>query len=222
MRAKATEKRTAIELRQTGYSLSEISAQLGIAKATASLWVGHLPVSKEARERIATRRNEARQRAAITNRKRVDEKFVLARTYGAEVLRKAAVNADTGRLICALLYWCEGTKIRRGEIMGFTNSDPELIAAFLKLLREGFLVDEKKLRLTVHLHEYHDEATQLRFWSKLTNIPLVQCHKPYRKLHTAKRTREGYQGCVSVRYLDVDFGRRLEGIAKTFLEKKGL
>ena len=120
------------------------------------------------------------------------------------------------------MYWCEGTKIKRGEVLGFTNSDPLVIASFLKLLREGFSIDEQKLRATLHIHDYHNADAQLRFWSKVTTIPLSRFHRPYRKPHTGVRTREGYQGCISIRYLNVDFGRRLEAIAIAFLENKGL
>ena len=219
MLPKLREQEEAIKLRKLGWSLNEISDSLQIAKSSASLWLSAIELSEVAKERIQQKRAEARERAANTKRNHVDKKFKDARTYGEEVLSRANMSLDTVRLLCALIYWCEGTKIRRSEVMGFTNSDPQLMASFLKLLRAGFTVDETKLRLTVHVHEYHDAKEQLQFWSEVTNIPLTQCHKPYLKPHTALRTREGYPGCASVRYYDVDFGRRLEGIAKAFLEK---
>ena len=178
-------------------------------------------LSKRAKQKIAKKRSDARKRAGITHRKQVDKKLVDASIYGREVVKKAAMNADTARLLCAIMYWCEGTKIRRSEILGFTNSDPLVIASFLKLLRAGFSIDERKLRMTLHVHDYHNVDTQLRFWSKVTSISLSQFHRPYRKPHTGVRTREGYQGCVSVRYLNVDFGRRLEAIAVAFLNREG-
>ncbi|MDO8407701.1 MAG: hypothetical protein Q7S95_00485 [bacterium] len=218
MQAKVLEKKKAVELRRSGHSLNEISELLGVSKASASLWVGRMELSEDAQMRIEQRRKEARERAAMTNRGHVDKKFQEAAAYGKRVVSNGTLNPDAARVVCAVMYWCEGTKIRRSEVLGFTNSDPLVIASFLKLLREGFIVDEQKLRVTAHLHDYHDADTQLRFWSKVTKIPLTQFHRPYRKPHTAKRTREGYQGCVSVRYLDVDFGRRLEGIAQAFLK----
>ncbi len=193
-----------------------------IAKSSASLWVQDVSLSKQAEKKIEEKRSDAQKRAAITNRGKVDRKFTEARVYGKEVVEKAVINADTARLLCAVMYWCEGTKIRRGEIPSFTNSDPLMVASFLRLLREGFSIDEQKLRASLHVHDYHDVDTQLRFWSKVTTIPLSRFYRPYQKPHTGVRTREGYQGCISIRYLDVDFGRRLEAIAITFLENKGL
>lgn len=222
MQAKVRERQRAIVLRTQGRSLSEISEIVKVSKSSVSLWVRHLILSDSAKKQVLRRRVEARERSATTNRARVDSKFTQARAYGESVTKNAHINADTRRLMCALLYWCEGTKIRRRELLAFTNSDPELVTAFLHLLRTGFKINEKRLRLVLHIHEYHDAEEQLQFWSKLTKIPRTQCNKPYLKPHTGIRSREGYQGCVSVRYLDVDFGRRLEGIAKVFLQKKGL
>ncbi len=221
MEAKRIEKEKAVSLRKQGYSLSEISDTLQVAKSSVSVWVKDVPLSKRAQQKIEKNRRDARNRAGITHRKQVDKKFSVAEIYGKEVVAKAAINADAARLLCAIMYWCEGTKIRRGEIPSFTNSDPLVIASFLRLLREGFSIDERKLRVNVHLHDYHDSETQLRFWSKMTTIPLAQFHRPYQKPHTGVRTREGYQGCVSIRYLNVDFGRRLEAIAVAFLNKNG-
>lgn len=221
MEAKRIEKEQAISLRRSGFSLSEISKALYVSKSSASVWVKDVLLSKRAKQKIERKRADARERAAATHRKQVDKKLVDAKIYGREVVGKATVNADTARLLCAIMYWCEGTKIRRSEILGFTNSDPLVIASFLKLLRTGFKIDERKLRMSLHVHDYHDVDTQLRFWSKVTTIPLSQFHRPYRKPHTGIRTREGYQGCVSVRYLNVDFGRRLEAIATAFLNKDG-
>jgi len=218
--AKTHEKEEARKLRKLGYSLPEISGLLHVAKASVSIWVRDVPLSKQAQARIIKKREAARERASTKRRAHVDQKFRESGKYGIEVVSRAVLNADAERLLCAIMYWCEGTKIRRSEILGFTNSDPLVIASFLKLLREGFKIDEQKLRLTLHLHDYHDAETQLRFWSKVTKIPLMQFHRPYRKPHTGVRKREGYQGCVSVRYLNVDLGRHLEGIAQAFL--KGL
>ena len=221
MIAKIKEKEEAIRLRKLGFSLNEISQALGVSKSSASLWVGSMLMSKKAQSIIKRKRQEAYERSAATHHAHTRKKISNARNYGNAVLSRAHFNHDALRVLCALLYWCEGVKIRQKSLFGFTNSDPLLVSSFMKLLREEFIVDETKFRVTVHVHEYHNHEKQLRFWSKVTSIPLSQFNKPYRKPHTAIRTREGYQGCVSVRYMNVDFARRLEGIAIAFLEKNG-
>lgn len=219
MLPKLEQQRRAIELRRVGHSLSEIARLLEVSKSSVSIWVRELQLSDAAVGRIEQVRGAARERAAATNRSKVDLQFAEARQYGESIVRSSAFNADARRVLCALLYWCEGTKIRRHAVPTFTNSDADLVATYLKLLRTEFKLDESRLRLTLHVHEYHDAQKQLRFWSNLTKIPLAQCTKPYRKPNSRKRVREGYQGCVSIRYLDTRFGRYLEGIAKAYLRK---
>lgn len=222
MQPKTAEQQQAIKLRTQGYSVNEIASLLHVSKSSVSLWVRNTQLSGAAQSAIEVKRSAARARAGTTKRRRVDDRLTECIRLGRLEIDAIQSSLHITRLLCAVMYWCEGTKIRRSEVLSFTNSDPEVVATFLTLFRKGFMLDEQKLRLTVHLHEYHNISEQLRFWSKVTNIPLAQCHKPYLKPHTGTRIRDGYQGCVSVRYLEVDMGRRLEGIAKAFLNNQGL
>lgn len=219
MKAKPDHKAKAIELRMEGHSLSEISDLLGVSKSSASIWLRDIKLSEEAKACILQKRSDGRTRASNTHRGRTDQRIQAARNYAEGTLEGVQLNPDTSRLLCSLLYWCEGAKIRRSNTFSFTNSDPLLVATFMRLFRAGFPIDERKLRLNIHVHDYHNPEEQLRFWSRIATIPLEQCHKPYQKPHTAKRTREGYQGCASIRYHDTDLARRLELIAVVFLEK---
>lgn len=221
MKSKKKELAEAITLRKRGYSLNEIARTLQISKSTASLWLRHIPLPQHAMSVIQEKRDAGRSRAAAIRRSHTDERLSKALLQGQRLVTRISFSKDMTKLLCALLYWCEGTKLKRGRTIAFTNSDPELVQTFLQLLRSGFHIEESKLRFVVHLHDYHEEDAQLQFWSKMTNIPLTQCLKPYRKNHTGIRTRDGYQGCVSVRYHDVELGRQIEGIAKAFLNKRG-
>jgi transcriptional regulator with XRE-family HTH domain len=219
MNRKTTEKERALALRLEGLSLSQISKILGVSKSSISLWVRGMNLPEEAVQRITAKRNDAREHSARTHKTNTDKRIASAHKYAQDIVSGFKVTGDYAKLLCALLYWCEGVKIRRSNTFGFTNSDPNLVALFMRLFRENFELDESKFRLMIHLHEYHDESLQLQFWSNVTNIPLLQCYPPYRKPHTAKRTREGYPGCVCVRYFDIEVARRLESIAIVFLEK---
>jgi predicted transcriptional regulator len=211
----------ATRLRKEGYSLSEIAALLAISKSTASLWLRGIELTSLAKERIRDKRRVGREKAANSRRVHTDAKIAEGIQSASNIVAGAVFNKDAERLLCALLYWCEGVKMRRSNTFAFTNSDPDLIRLFLSLFRKNFPIEEKKLRLQIHVHEYHDIEAQLQFWSKVTNIPLSQCNRPYQKPHSGKRIRDGYQGCASVRYLDTDLARRLEAIAIVFLKKQG-
>lgn len=116
-----------------------------------------------------------------------------------------------------MIYYCEGRKAARDGV-AFTNSDPNLIATFLGLFRRSFNVDEKKFRVCIHLHSYHDKKQQLKFWSKKASIPMQQFIKPYQKAYSGIYKKEEYQGCVSIRYGDVHIARELKAIALEFMK----
>ncbi len=70
----------------------------------------------------------------------------------------------------------------------------------------------------MHLHEYHDEEVQLKFWSKMTTIPTHQFTKTYWKPHTGINTREGYPGCIHVSYHDVRVARAIAATARAMMQ----
>ena len=71
----------------------------------------------------------------------------------------------------------------------------------------------------MHLHKYHNEKVQKDFWSKITKIPKEQFNKSYLKPSNKKYKKEGYQGCIKVYYGDVSVARKLQAIAKIFMER---
>jgi len=210
-------KETARELRLSGYLQSEIARQLGVGRTTVTRWLKGVELSSDARKRIedslkpgqiaaAERRYELRR----DNEEQLGEKV-------ASVLSAVTLSPGHIKLVCALVYWCEGTK--HDNRVAFTNSDPNLTKTFLALLRSGFQIDEAQFRIQMHLHEYHDSETQMRFWSSVSDIPVSQFSSPYIKPHTGKRYRDGYQGCVSVRYYDAALDRELKRMACVFLKQ---
>ncbi len=221
MKAKLDLRMKAIALREQGYSLNEISESLHISKSSASLWTRNIILKDPIKDILFEKRIKGRQKASAAYKAKTDLKLVAAGVYARDIVTRVTLSADTERLICSLLYWCEGVKIRRSNSFGFTNSDPNLVKVFLQLLRRNFSIDERKLRITLHIHEYHNPEKQLQFWSNVTNIPISQCHKPYLKPNSGSRIREGYEGCITIRYFDTEFARNFEAIAVEFL-KKGL
>lgn len=221
MLRKESEMKEAICLRSQGYSLNEVAEQLKVSKASVSVWVRDVVLSKRARERIEMKRHEARVKAAKTNHGRTEAHLKDAATAADFTVSSLRFDAKLMGVICALLYWCEGEKTKNDKTLTFANSDPRLVATFLHLLRKGFELDERKFRVCLHLHDYHKEKVQKQFWSRKTGIPITQFLKTYHKQHTGKRTREGYAGCASIRYYDTRIARQLQALARAFLKKTG-
>lgn len=221
MLSKKDSKQRAIKLRKTGHSLAEISDILRISKASASLWLRDVPLSIKAQEKIALKRVLGRKRSAVTHREQLDMRMQNAIDFANDVLSRTTIETDIARILCALLYWCEGEKTKNDKILSFANSDMQLSATFLSLLRRGFNTDESKFRICLHLHDYHEEAKQIGLWSVATGVPRHQFYKSYRKPNTGKRRRSDYAGCASIRYYDAEIARQVQGLARAFLKRYG-
>lgn len=218
MRPKLVQRDRAIRLRHKGQSLKEISFSLGVSKASVSLWVRNIELSNEAKRILQQKKIAGQLRSQEFHRKQTQKLLAEAADIAKKDISKIKISPSLARLLCGLMYWCEGEKSKNDGSLYFTNSDPNLVAIFLRLLRNGFEINENKLRACVHLHEYHDREKQLQFWSRVTNISRTQFTKPYIKPHTGKRSHINYQGCISVRYHDVRVARRVLALGRTFIE----
>jgi transcriptional regulator with XRE-family HTH domain len=197
-------KNKAVALRKKGFSFREISERIGISKSTASLWLRDVNLSRIAKKRIYKLGVDGRNKGneSVRNRIADEDKKILANVKNS--INQCALLKNDLKVICALLYWCEGGKTEKSQLT-FINSDPKLIEYFLGILRKAFNVDEKRFRVLVHVHNYHNIEKQIKFWSNITRIPETQFTKPYNKPNTGKRIKEDYQGCISIRY----YGREI-------------
>src|SRR3989344_780594 len=204
-------KEKATHLRKQGYSIKEI------AKSTSSMWRSGSLLSSRAQERLKKRRILGQYKSMETaHKKRVVQQKIL-NNEATQLLSRILITPEICKLCCALLFWCEGSKSTTS--VKFTNSDPSLIRLFLNLLRIGFKIDESKLRILMHLHEYHLEKKQKNFWKKVTKIPFKQFHRSYLKPNTGKRKHVNYSGCVSVSYYDAKVAKELTTIYNTFVQR---
>lgn len=204
-----------IRLRRRGYSLSELNLKFGISKGTLSNWLRNITLSKKAEQRLLTKIKNGQLISSTRKKEKTKKDLDIYFKDSLKIIENLKIDKELTKVICALLYWCEGDKNFYSAVR-FTSSDDNLTRTFLTLLRKSFKLDEGKFRVCIHLHNYHNSEEQLKFWSKVTNIPPSKFIKPYKKKNTGKRTREGYNGCVSVRYHDVKIARQLLMTAKAF------
>jgi hypothetical protein len=64
--------------------------------------------------------------------------------------RELAAGGDRLHQLGCMLYWAEGSKNRNKVI--FTNSDADMVALFLRFLRECYAVSDDRLTLSVNVH----------------------------------------------------------------------
>lgn len=200
-------KERAIKYRKRGHSLEEISKRFLISKSTASAWSTGVELNDKAKLRLKKRGILGQYKSILLSKKKRARLLKNFRKIAQKDLVRAPKTARLCRLICSLLFWCEGSK--SNTVVKFTNSDPAMVKCFLFTLRKGFNIDEKKLRGLVHIHSYHNEAKQIDFWSTITGIPKDQFYRSFKKPNTGKRIKKDYPGCVAVAYYDARVAKRL-------------
>jgi hypothetical protein len=206
------------ELRGKGYSIKELKKILNVSKSSISTWVKDVNLSTFAQNRLRNNYTKGQLASQKTIKEKTDKKNKEADIFALYKLKNLKLSSDFSLLLCIMIYECEGSKSIKDSVT-FTNSDPNLIKTFLCLFRESFKLEEKKFRVLMYLHGYHNENIQKKFWSEATGIPLNQFQKTFNKKNSNIHNKEGYQGCIQVRYRDVIIGRQIHAVAKRFMER---
>jgi transposase-like protein len=210
-------KEQVLDYRRKGYSIKELADRFGVAKSTISVWTRNIELEPAALTRLLARTRQGPVTAALAKKSRTDALNRLLLSNIKKDIEGLILTEYYGRLLCAMIYWCEGAK--DSGYVKFVNSDPELVRCFIDWIEKYFNTPRAKVRALMHLHEYHDPEKQLSFWAIRLNIERSQFHKSYSKPNTGKRIRHNYPGCIAVNYYDTMLAKQLLFLAKAFLNK---
>jgi IS30 family transposase len=112
-------------------------------------------------------------------------------------------NERSLKVAGVMLYWAEGSKWDGEKIVDFANSDKDMIQLFLRFLREICGIEEKKLRVFCYFHKGQNVKRNMRYWSRITGVPLSRFSKPYIRLDSGeKKIDKMPYGMVHIRYGD--------------------
>lgn len=195
---KTWEREQARRRRSEGATLTQIADELGVSKGSVSMWCRDVEFEPTPRLRGHPSQREHPARAV--------------RLRDAEVARDEAetivgsINERDLLMYGLGLYHGEGAKTQR--MVKLTNTSPTLLAVFVTWLRRFFAVDEKRLRVRLHLHDQIDECTAVAFWSHVLGIPADQFHQTHRVVARSAGTKHP-NGCASVVYSDAAMHRRV-------------
>ncbi|NGM12303.1 helix-turn-helix domain-containing protein [Verrucosispora sioxanthis] len=204
-RAKDDLRTEAVALRSTGHAVPEIARRLGVSRSTAYLWVRHIPLKRDPEEERERRRAHSKTMADARwadHRRARDE----ARAEAHAVAAKMVGQLDERDLLIvgAAVYWCEGTKSkpwRRDDHVQFVNSDPGLLALFLRFL-EVCGVDPAVPTYRVSIHETADPDAAAEWWAVKLGVPRERFRRATLKKHkpaTVRRnTGDEYRGCLVI------------------------
>ena len=218
-------KQKALNLRRSGWSLGEIARALEIPRSTLSGWTKEIKLTGKQKGRIKEKIIESgiigRRLALKANLAKLNrwKKGIRERVKHYKDL--ATEKTEFGKIICGILYLCEGAKYPSSRFLYFGNSDPRVISAFINLLRKCYAIKEEKLRFDIR-YRWDQDLKKLRiFWSKVTRIPVKQClnSQPDPRTKGSPTLRKSYKGVCRVIYYDSSLQFVLQSIGENIINK---
>jgi len=213
-------------LRQNGWSLGEINRKTGIPRNTLSGWVRDIQLTRKQRMRIKNKIIASgaigRPLAAKLLREKMEKWKKGIQEKVKNFGRLPMQNPEIGKLLCGVLYLCEGAKYPASRFLHFGNSDPKIISFFLRLLRKFYNIDENKLRLSIAYRFDQNYDNLKRYWSKLTLIPKSKCLKSKPDVRTKGKPtlKEDYRGVCRIIYYDTTLQFELQSIGETIIKER--
>lgn len=192
------------DLRSQGFTYREICKEIGekIPKSTLSSWFKSISPPVEYYERMKKLGFANIKLAQEYNKAQLHSRLENLRIKNVSLIK--SIDVSTGKIILAVLYWCEGNKYPASRGLKFGNSDPKMIKLFLTLLRYCYHIDEDKLRLTIQCRSDQDPAVLTLFWTDITQIPRSKHYHPRSdKRSIGKITlKSNYMGVCVIDYFD--------------------
>ncbi|TAN61558.1 hypothetical protein EPN16_03010 [bacterium] len=196
-----------------------------IPKSTVSGWVRDIQLTAKQKEHIRQKILDSgalgRPLALKANYEKIERWKEKIRSEVKHFAKLAVKNREIGRLICGLLYLCEGAKYPSTKCLVLGNSNPEIIRCFVNLLRTSFDINENKLRCRI-MYRCDQNLTELnKYWSDVTGIPLANFYKskPDGRTKGKPTLRKDYKGICAIHYLSTDLQFRLQAIGETVIKK---
>lgn len=219
MLSKVKEKKIAIELRNHGYSYSEILKEVKVSRSTLSEWLRHVKITNSQIERLRSKNAVARKMGSIAlKQNRIDKSKKIIEESKLEI---KSIDENKLKLIGATLYWAEGSKqsvYEPSRELIFTNSDPKMIKIYLLWLNKCLFVRPENIKFEIYIHEtYKKTPSQLSgYWSEITKFPIGKLRKIYLKKNKVKSFRKNkgddYHGVLRITVKkSTDLNRKITG-----------
>ena len=228
---KKNEKIRAVELRKQGLSYSEILKAVNVSKSTLSLWLRNTTLDENTRFILKEKLVSAQKLGAEAKRRqRIEKVLQIERLSMSEI---PALSKDDVFLMGIMLYWAEGTKIRKGSIsqrVEFSNSDPNMCRFFMKWLKVCLDIPDNDIVPCIYIHESKNSMQEkvLLHWSQQINFPKDKfgrtcLTKTVYPRKNKRRNRPKYYGQLRIRVKrSTDLNRKIAGWTKGICFKSGV
>ncbi len=212
MKIKLSEQDEAKKLRFEGLSVNEIAKILKVSKGSVSNWVQEVTISEE---KILKLKAKSHSKESIEKRRISRLKNEVYKRDAITLNAQNSIGGISARelwLIGVSLYWAEGGKTQR--MVRFSNGDPKMIKIMIRFFTEICKVDKAKLRGYIHIHEELDHKAAELYWHKVSEIPLSQFYKTYRKVGGKSLRRTLPYGVMDIYIMDVKLFLKIKGWAE--------
>jgi hypothetical protein len=176
MFVKPVERESARRMRQDeGRSVREIARLLDVSVASVSRWTADIVLSPAFAEALRERNPAVSGRLDGTRAWSAAKRAV--RLTEQERGRERARHPTRLHLAGCMLFWAEGSKDR--NTVKLTNSDPDLLALFVRFLRESYDVPPERIRLSIncHLNNGFELAEIEAWWLGRLGLPATSLRK---------------------------------------------
>lgn len=204
-------------LREEGLGIKLIASKLGVSSSTASLWCRDIVLSTEQMKLLQRnahnpyygKRGEYLQKLKQAKEQKIKELFKKGVEEVAKLTPRELFIAGIA------LYWAEGFK--KDSLMGFSNSDPEMIRFMVRWLNEVCGIRIEKLRFRLSLNEsYKDRSKYVQeFWENLLGVKDKQFQKTFFQKVKWQKIYDNpgdYHGVLRIRVpRSIDLLRKMHG-----------
>ena len=172
---KLREQREARSMRRDdGLALSEIAIRLKVSKSTVSVWVRDIILSDAQVSHLAASNPVYNGQFLASQLSKT--RAQTARKAYQEAGRAFAGTKDPLHIAGCTLYWAEESKGRCD--VAFTNSDPEMLAFFIRFLEVCYKVLKSEITLYVNCFDDQASVTETEeFWLARLELPRTQLRK---------------------------------------------
>lgn len=189
-------KEKAIKLRAAGYSYRMIGERLDVSKSTLSNWLTNIPFEPNAE--VIQKVGHARLKSALWKQK---QKFESMKKAKEDAVKDIGTLSKRDLFLLGIgLYLGEGEKAFPN--VRIVNSDPGIVRLAVRWLRDACGAEKENLKPSVHIYPDNDIPHVLKFWSRVTGIPVSRFGKTIidqRKNKSALKKRKLPYGTLHLR-----------------------
>jgi transcriptional regulator with XRE-family HTH domain len=171
---KTVQKKSAIELRERGFSYSEIRRVIPVPKSTLSLWLRGIKLPKIYKDRLSQKRLKA---ALDSAEKRKKEKLRnIAEIKNSATRDIKEISKREFWLMGLMIYWAfsfRGENNNSSYGVQFSSSNPYMVKFFLDWLINIGRIDKSDIAFDIFLNENDRRMRNkiIKQWSAITNFP---------------------------------------------------